>query len=561
VIAQQAAPQPAARRYAPREAVDFVVIGSGPAGGSVARELARRGLTVVLLEQGRWHQRSEFHHDELAVLFNGKFQPPGDLHAQTYRKTPDEKAERRQYLTYGHAIGGSSLHFAANYWRFRPIDFIEFSRRGGVPGAALADWPITYDELEPYYSAVEWAIGVSGKGGVDPNEGARSRGYPVGPLPPGGPGTLLEVAARKLGWRALPAPMAILSQPYKGREACHHCGFCWFFPCEWGAKSGTNFTMVPEAVRTGRCEVRTQCKARKIETDDRGRVTGVVYFDRNRREVMQRAKAVFLCANGAESPRLLLMSRSNRFPNGLANSSGVVGKHLMFNGGSNGSAEFEHPVNGHRGAPVTRITLDPYELDPSLDLIGGGGFDFRQPFPPILSALNTPPGVPTWGADFKRQLRHQYAHWCQAWGHTTSLPVETNQVDLDPEVVDSWGLPAIRVTFREHEHDLRLYRYFTQRGLELLQAAGATRTWGGGDPPDEPGGSVHLLGTCRMGNDPGRSVVDRFNRAHDVPNLFVVDGSSLVTAGRGQPTLTIQALAFRAAEHAAGMARRGELGA
>jgi choline dehydrogenase-like flavoprotein len=553
------APQAAGRRFSPRDAVDFVVIGSGPAGGSVARELTRLGLNVVLLEQGPWYTRADFHHDELGVILNAKYAPPAELHPQTYRKTPNDKAERRQYLTYAMAVGGSSMHFAANYWRFRPIDFTELSLKGGVPGASLADWPITYDDLEPYYSAVEWAIGVSGRAGVDPKEPPRSRPYPMPPLPPGGPGTLLEIAAKKLGWRAIPAPMAITSQPYRGREACHNCGYCWFFPCEWGAKSGANFTMVPDAVRTGRCELRTQCKARKIETDESGRVTGVVYFDKNKKEVLQRAKAVFLCANGCESPRLLLMSKSNRFPDGLANASGVVGKHLMFNGGSAGSGEFEHVVNGHRGPPVTRIVLDTYELDPSLNLIGGGGFDFRQPFPPIISALNVPPDGPQWGSGFKSQLRHQYGRWCQAWGHTSSLPVETNQVDLDPELTDAWGLPVPRVTFKEHEHDIRLQRYFSDRGIELLTAAGATRTWGGGDPPDEPGGSVHLLGTCRMGNDPGTSVVDKYNRAHGIPNLFVVDGSSLVTCGRGQPTLTIQALAFRAAENAARMAKRGEL--
>jgi choline dehydrogenase-like flavoprotein len=362
-----------------------------------------------------------------------------------------------------------------------------------------------------------------------------------------------------MGWRAIPAPMAILSKAYKGRQPCHGCGYCWTFPCEWGAKSGTNFTMVPEAVSSGRCEVRTESKARKIETDDAGRVTGVVYFDRNKKEIVQRAKAVFLCANGMESPRLLLMSKSNRFPDGLGNGGGVVGKHLMFNGGSGSAGEFEHVVNGHAGPPVTRITLDTYELDPSLNLVGGGGFDFRQPFPPIISALNTAPDEPQWGMGFKKTLARYYTRFAQAWGHTTALPVATNQVDLDPELKDAWGLPAPRVTFKEHEHDLRLQKHFGNLGIELLKAAGAVKTWGNNGPSDEPGGSVHLLGTCRMGDDPQTSVVDSVNRVHGIPNLFVVDGSSLVTCGRGQPTLTIQALAFRAADHAATMAKKGLL--
>ena len=546
------------RRFSTNEPVDFVVVGSGTAGGSVARELTRLGHDVVLIEQGKAYTRADFQHDELGVIINNQYCNTAPTHVQTWRKNPGDKAEQRHFLLYATAVGGSSMHYAANYWRFRPGDFNEFSRKGGVRGAAMADWPITYDELEPYYTAVEWAIGVSGQGGVDPGEGRRSRQYPLPPLDVTGPGVLLEVAAKKMGWRALPAPMAIASRPYKGREGCHNCGFCWYFPCEWGAKSGTNFTMVPEALASGHCELRTECKVRTIETDDRGRVTGVVYFDRDRREVRQRARAVFLCANGAETPRLLFMSKSSRFPDGLANSSGMVGKHLMFNGNTAGGGEFEHEVNGWKGAPVTRIVLDTYDLHDK-GHYGGGGFDFRYPFPPLLSALNIPPEAPQWGSSFKRTVRHIHGHAAQCWGHTSQLPVATNAVDLDPEAKDSWGLPAIRVTYKEHEADLRLYRYMFDRGIDLLKAAGATRTWGT-PPGDDPGIGAHLLGTCRMGNDPRTSVVNASHRAHDVPNLFMVDGSSFVTSGRGQPTLTIQALAFRAAEHASRMAKRGELG-
>ncbi len=546
------------RRYRPDEAVDFVVVGSGAAGGSVARELTRLGHSVVLLEQGRQYNRADFKHDELSTVFNNEHCNTPPAHIQTWRKNPDEKAEQRYFLQYATAVGGSSMHYSANYWRFRPGDFNEFSRKGNVAGAAMADWPITYDDLEPYYTAVEWAIGVSGQGGLDPAEGKRSRQYPLPPLTVTGPGVLLEVAAKKLGIQAFPAPMAIASRPYKGREGCHNCGFCWFFGCEWGAKSGTNFTMVPEAIASGRCELRTECKVRQVETDDSGRVTGVVYFDRDRREIRQRARAVFLCANGAETPRLLLMSETTRFPDGLANSSGMVGKHLMFNGNTAGGAEFEHEVNGWKGAPVTRIVLDTYELHDK-GFYGGGGFDFRYPFPPLVASLNTPPNGPQWGSDFKRLVQRLHSRASQCWGHTTQLPVATNALDLDPEVKDSWGLPAIRATYKEHEEDLKLYRHMFDRGIELLKAAGATNTWG--QPPgDDPGSGVHLLGTCRMGNDAGTSVVNASHRAHDVPNLFIVDGSSFVTSGRGQPTLTIQALAFRAADLASRMAKRGEIG-
>jgi len=558
ILTRQAGQQGQGRRFDTNDAVDFVVVGSGPAGGSVARELTRLGHNVVLLEQGKSLTQADFQHDELATIFNNQYCNIPPDHIQTWRKSPRDKAETRHYLIYAATVGGSSFHYAANYWRFRPGDFNEFSRKGGVRGAAMADWPITYDDLEPYYSAVEWAIGVSGQGGADPNEGRRSRQYPMPPLDVTGPGVLLEVAAKKMGWRALPAPMAIASRPYNGRQGCHNCGFCWYFPCEWGAKSGTNFTMVPEAVASGRCELRSECKVRKVETDDRGRVTGVVYFDKDRREIRQRARAVFVCANGAETPRLLFMSSSNRFPNGLANSSGMVGRHLMFNGNTGAGAEFEHEVNGWKGAPVTRIVLDTYDLHDK-GHYGGGGFDFRYPFPPMLSALNTPPDTPQLGSGFKQTIQRLHSRAAQCWGHTTSLPVATNAVDLDPQAKDSWGLPAIRVTYKEHEADLRLYKYMFDRSIELLKAAGATRTWGQA-PGDDPGAGVHLLGTCRMGNDRRTSVVNASHQSHDVPNLFIVDGSSFVTSGRGQPTLTIQALAFRAADLASQKAKRGELG-
>ena len=538
--------------------VDFVIVGSGIAGASVARELTRKGFDVVLLEQGRTVGPEDMEHDELGAFAWPRWTNDPALSPQVYRKTADEKGATRHYAQYARAVGGSTLHFTGNFWRFRPIDFHERSKRGGVPGAALEDWPITYEELEPYYTAVEYAVGVSGAVNDDPREPMRSKPFPLPPLNVTGPGVLLEVGARKLGWSSKAAPMAILSREYKGRQPCHNCGFCLAFPCEWGAKSGANWTMVPEALATGRCELRPDSYVRKIDTDDAGRVTGVIYFDRQRREIVQKAKAVVVCANGAETPRLLLMSKSNQFPNGLANSSGMLGKHLMFNGGTTSHGEFEHEIHAHKGPVVTRITQEHYELDEKLGLVGGGGFDYRVSVPGLMRTMDMPKNGPMWGSAFKQRMRPWFLNSLEAFGHTTSLPVSTNTVDLDPELKDAWGLPALRITFREHEHDMRLYKFFIDRGHELLLASGAKKVT---DNPvnDNPGGAVHLLGTARMGNDPTTSVIDKYHRAHDVKNLFIVDGSSFVTSGRGQPTMTIQALAFRAADHIANFARRGEI--
>ncbi len=554
------APLPPGPRFPHAKPVDFVVVGAGAAGGVVARERSRAGLSVVVLEQGPFLRETDFKHDEVAVAQLESLTNNHREHPNTFRTSEAEQAKVKPALQYGRMVGGGSVHFTANYWRFHEIDFIERSRKGPVEGADLADWPITYADLEPYYTRVEWEIGVSGQADANPFEPPRTRGYPVPPLPPKSIGVLMERAARKLGWHAFPAPMAILSQPYRGRPGCIQCGFCMYYGCEVRAKSSTLATMIPEALATGRCEVRPSSYVRKIELDRHGRALGVKYFDADRREVFQRARAVFVCANGAETPRLLLMSKSNRFPDGLANSSGVVGKHIMFNGAGIAGGAFEHEVNGYRGMVDTRVIQDFYEVDPKLGIAGGGGFDFRFFFEPIGFALRgLPADGPTWGPEYKRLLRDSFTRTLYAFGHTTQLPVASNSISLDPTVTDAWGLPAIRMTFKEHPNDERLMAWFRDRSMDLLEAAGAARRWP--FPLERHFPVVHLLGTCRMGNDRRTSVVDRWNRTHDVPNLFIVDGSSFVTSGRGQPTMTIQALAFRAAEHAARMARRGELAA
>jgi choline dehydrogenase-like flavoprotein len=544
------------RTYRTTDVVDFVVVGSGAAGGIIARELSAAGLSVVVLEQGPWKQAHEFEHDEIKTFFQGDL---GNRTPVTWRRTEQETARPGDgQLIYHRLVGGGSVMFTANYWRFHEIDFVERSRLGPVSGASLEDWPLTYADLEPWYTRAEWELGVSGLAGSSPFDPPRSRPYPLPPLPVKSSGVLFERGARALGLHPFPAPMAILSQPYQGRPACNHCGFCLGFGCEYRAKSSTLFTTIPAAIATGRCEIRSDSLVRKIEVDERGRVTGAVYFDSGKREHFQRARAVVVCCNGAETPRLLLMSTSARFPQGLANSSGLVGRNLMFNGYVQTSGLFERPLNEYKSVMTTRILHDFYDSDPRRGFYGGGGIDARFFGFPLLFALGgLPGGSPTWGPEYKRMLNEYYTRTMNVDGHTTSLPVETNSISLDPSLRDGWGLPAMRVTYRDHPDDLACMRWFQQRCLDILQAAGARRTWAG--EVRESSFAAHLLGTCRMGDDPARSVVDRFHRAHDVRNLFICDGSSLVTGGRGQPTATIQALAFRAGEHIARFARRGEL--
>ena len=548
-------------RYQTREPVDFVVIGSGAAGGVMAKELAESGFQVVVLEQGPYLTADDFDHDEYGIWMRAKLAPSPQDFPTTFRATEADEAEvppgSYGAVHYARMVGGSSAHFTANYWRFRPVDFHEGTLTGGIAGTGLADWPITYDELEPYYTKVEWEVGVSGAPG--PGDPPRSRPFPLPPLPVKSSGVLLEEGARRLGWTPQPAPMAILSQAYQGRSACIQCGWCSGFVCEVNAKSSSLAAMIPKAEATGRCEVRPLSTVYRIETDAQGRANEVLYFDADGVSHGQRCRAVVLSANGAETARLLLSSDSSRFPQGLANSSGMVGKYLMYNGNSIASGSFEHPLNEYKGPAVTRIVLDEfYDSDPRRGFYGGGGIDARPGIGPIgFATSGLPPDAPRWGTGFKEALSHLYTRTMDISSHGTSLPLESNNVTLDPTVKDKWGRPAMRVTYRDHDDDLALMRWLQERGLEVLEAAGARQTWLLPYGPQTVG--YHLLGTARMGRDPSISVVDPFHRAHDVPGLYICDGSSLVTSGRGQPTMTIQALAFRAADHLAEAARRGEV--
>ncbi|MCW2337990.1 choline dehydrogenase-like flavoprotein [Sphingobium sp. B2D3A] len=545
------------KTYKTSETVDFIVVGSGASGGIMARELARAGNSVVVMEQGPRLEAYEFEHDELKYRHLSGITNSPTANPQTFRSDPSKAAQRmeRNALTYARVVGGSSAHFNANFWRLHEIDFIEGSRWGSIPGADLVDWPITYAELEPYYTMVEWEVGVSGLAGASPFDPPRSKPYPMPPLPVKSSGVLFERGARKLGLHPFPAPLAINSVIYKDRPPCAQCGLCGGFGCEVMAKSSSVWTVIPEAEATGNCEIRSESYVFRIGMNDAGRATGVHYFDKDRKEQFQNARAVVVCANGAETPRLLLNSATNAFPDGLANSSGKVGRYLMCNKGGGAMARFDQPLNEYKGANVTRILHDFYDADEKRGFYGGGGFDARSGGP-LTWGQSVPKGTPTWGPGFKEYLE-SYTYWMNCSGHGTSLAQETNRVDIDPELKDEWGIPAIRVTYKDHPDDTKHANWQADRAVEIMDAAGATQVVR--SEVGEGRGGVHLLGTCRMGNNPETSVIDKYHRTHDVRNLFLCDGSSMVTSGRGQPTQTIEALAFRAAEHIARFARTNQI--
>jgi choline dehydrogenase-like flavoprotein len=530
----------------------------------MAKQLSVEGFSVVVLEQGGWGKygrEHEYNKDEWLQLNLGeedRLMSDPSRQRNTFRRNDKEKAVPGTH-SYGCVVGGGTVTYGGSSWRHLPYEFREASHDPTIPaGTGMADWPITYEELEPYYTQAEWEMGISGLRVNSPFVAPMSKEYPLPPVPIKSSGALFHTAAAKLGLTVVPGPLAIITRPYKGREACVNCGICSGYGCQVRARSSSAVTMLPIAEKTGRCEIRPRSYVREISVDKGGRVTSVVYFDAQKREVRQRAKAVILSANASESARLLLLSKSALFPDGLANSSGLVGKYAMFGSGATADALFEHPLNEYKGVISGAGIVDYVPSDPKRGFYGGGRLTARGYLTPLDLGLNgLSPDRPRWGARYKQALREEANHRMTITCFVTQLPLETNRIDLDPDVKDDWGLPAMRITSTMHPDDIKNMEFFRQKSIEILEAAGAKKIWA--PPVRETRGGAHNRGTCRMGNDPKTSVVDKYHKAHDVPNLFIVDGSNFVTGGRNHPTMTIQALAFRAANHVVRMAKSGDL--
>ena len=553
------------KKYNPSEEVDFLVIGSGAGGGVMAKKLSQAGFSVVVLEQGGWgsygHEESA-NKDELLNRFpqdREKLLSDPRKQVGTFRRTAAEKAQVFNN-GYGCVVGGGTITYGASNWRHLPWEFDELSRFGGIPGANIADWPISYAELEPYYTQAEWEVGVSGQRINSPFLAPMSKPYPVPPQPQKASGALLRQGAAKLGWFVSPNAAAIITQPYMGRGACNNCGMCSGYTCQTKARSSSAVALLPFAEATGKCEIRANSYVTSIPTDATGKVTGAVYFEteNGNREVMQKAKVVVLSANALNSPRLLLLSKSAQHPDGLANSSGIVGKNLMSGNGGGATGLFEQPLNEYKGCVTGAavVSFVPNDVK-NRGFYGGARMTARGQQSPIEYGLSGPHGAPTWGPEYKKALMEQTNRKLSMTNFISTIPVETNMVDLDPDVKDPWGLPALRVTQKSHDNDMKAVQFFIDRSVEVLKAAGATQVWAG-EVSDARGGA-HSRATCRMGNDPKKSVVNKYHRAHDVANLFIVDNSSFVTGGRNHPTLTTSALAFRASEYLVKAAKAGNV--
>ena len=552
---------------------NVVVIGLGAAGGTAVLPLTRAGLDVVGLEAGDWLHARDFAPDELRNNFRGWPQSVQKANSEvpTHRRSATTPYSPRPSVhPMMNAVGGTTLHFFAQAWRLNPWDFkvaSETTRRYGaarIPkGCTVEDWPFGYEELEPYYDKVDYEVGVSGKAGnikgkVDPRgnifEGPRSREYPMPPL------RLTEFteqmfgAAKKLGWAPFPGAALINSVPYGGRSACLYHGYCTRGGCHVAAKNGPHLTTIPKAQETKRLTLVTRAHATKIEVDDKtGRVSGVTYL-KDGVEYFQPTDVVMLASYTYENVRLLLMSKSKAFPNGLANNNGQVGRHYMtHNTSSRVFGLFPKNINNWYGTQGQGVALDNWADDNfdhgALDFIGGGNLFVYSDRRPIDAAMMPTFGRPTWGSAWKAFVKENADRWNLATMQKTTLPFEDNVLDLDPTVKDRLGNPVIRITADWTENDRKVSVYLQEKMKQWFMEAGAIET--APAPVGTMGPSTHAIGGTRMGDNKATNTVDRWGFAHEVPNLGVMGGSVMGTSGARNPTLSIQALSWRTAERLA----------
>ncbi len=540
------------------EPVDVVIVGAGAAGGTAAKVLTEAGLTVVALEKGPWLRPAEhFSGDEIKYVNRNYLWPDPKLTPRTVREDDKSESELFPFSPTPQLVGGGTVHWAGWLPRPTPSDFRQRSLHGDIGGANLADWPISYDDLEPYLTKVEWEFGCTGLAGANKYEPPRSADYPSPPAPPTRFGKKFYDGCEKLGINAFPLPHAMVTTPHKGRNPSNWTGFWNQYGDPTTTRSSTLTSFVPEALATGRFELRPDSYVREITVGPDGRAKSVIYLDSDGQEIEQEASIVILCQGAIESARLLLLSTSNQFPDGLANSSGLVGRNATFHEYLFAiglfDREVDEPLNPFTGYYISGGTYEFYETDESRGHIGGCIVASSQVAHPINWVF---PGRPLWGSAAKDADRDFYNHAMKIGLILHDMPVESNRVDLDPTVADAWGLPVARITHKPHPNDVHMAKWQVDKNIEILEAAGASTTI----PvylERSTGNTCHQHGTARMGSDPTKSVLNEWGQAYDVENLYVLDGSPFPTSLGVNPTLTIMANAWRCCERIADEQRKG----
>jgi len=570
------------------EEVDFdiCIIGSGAGASPVAYTMAKAGAKVLVLEKGPWLTEKEFFKDELAISVHDAYNPKltDEQHVIEEEYQDDSLPEGKGNSFWrgektsdsgwswwnGTVVGGSSNFMSGYFHRLKPVDFRLKTEFGAIDGANIADWPISYDELEPYYAMVEREVGVSGRVVKHPHQEPRSTDFPYPPISEVPMSSWIDKAAASIGYHAIPVPRAILSTPAMGRRSCEYSGYCSSYGCSSGAKGSGRAALLNHAVATGNCTIKPNSKVYKIATDGQGKITGVHYYDAQGRKQSVSAKTYVVACQAVETSRLLLASTGEKFPKGLANNSGQVGKNLLFSGGGTGSGDFFFDQLSDRqvselkqvGPFVNRALQDWYKIDDKAftgaNVNGkakGGTIDFLFHQNPIARARGTQWGSDNqgndkllWGEELKQSMKQEFTTYKTLRFEVFNdwLPTDDCFVALDDEVTDQWGDPVAKVRIGYHDHDLEVGAYLSQKAEKLLVALGAKNI----DSSVSGYPATNLMaGGCRFGNDPKTSVLDKNCQAHEVDNLYVTDGSFMPTGGSVPYTFTIYANAFRVAEH------------
>ncbi len=510
-----------------------VIIGSGAGGGTLANELCQKGVNVVVLEAGKRYTIDDFTNVEW-----NSFSQLAWLDKRTTSGSWRVAKDFGGLPTWiCKAVGGTTTHWAGASLRIQENEFKVKSVYGDIPGANLLDWPLTLKDLEPYYSKAEDKMGVT-----------RTHGIPG--LPGNNNFKVMYEGARRLGYQHChTGRMAINSRPRKGRVACQQLGFC-FQGCKTGAKWSTLYTEIPAAEDTGRLDLRPQSHVIQITHDKSGKADGVVYVAKDGKQHRQKARLVCVAGNAIETPRLLLMSESAKYPDGLANSSGQVGKNYMRHMTGSVYATFDKPVNMYRGTTMAGIITDESGNDPKRGFVGGYEMESLSLGLPFMAAF-LDPGA--WGPSFTAAM-DQYDHMAGMWLVGEDMPQEKNGVTLHPTEKDQNGMPVPNVHFDDHVNDIAMRNHAYKQGSAVYDAVGATAVY---EVPPYP--STHNLGTCRMSAKAKDGVCDKWGQTHDIKNLFISDGSQFTTGGAENPTLTIVTLAIRQADRIAEEMKKGHI--
>lgn len=534
--------------------VNAIVVGAGAGGGVVAKELAVAGLSVVLFERGGWATYDDHDDDELisqrTTVLGNAFGPDDKRHRRVVvygdGKPRIVLPSEGGYSNNAACVGSGTVSYGAMAWRFMEQDFKLKTIYGPVAGSTLEDWSISYNDLEPYYEKAEWEIGVSGESGANPFESVRKKPYPMPAFTYNREGQLLYDASKRLGLHPFPIPMLRNSIRYNGRPACYRMRSCVGFACPVNAKCGTHNTVIPTALKSGNCELRTNCQVAEIILDEKGRANGVKYFDENNKGQTQTADIIVVSAAAIETARLLLNSKSKLFPNGAGNNNDWVGRNLQGHAYTGALGLMKDEVYDDVG-PGACMAVGDFNHG-NKDIIGGGVLCNEFTAMPYLFSKMRPPGAKQWGIEHKEYQRSMFKRVIRLHGPFQEIPNFEARVTIDPEIKDDWGIPTVRLTGSRHEYDRTGCQFMSDKAEEILKEAGAYFTWqsvGGGGLS----GGQHQAGTARMGNDPKTSVTNKFGQVHEIDNLFIADGSLNVTNGGFNPALTIMALGYWVGDH------------